>query len=189
MHLFPRRLVALGFSFLTVSLVTARADAPPVEIAAVLSMSGMYASVGTMEARALDTAVRVAKPKRRHQRTPADLTCFDDESDTGRAYMLADRVIAANQESAIIGGSTTPTCEAIHLATAAHHVVQYCLSGGPLTDETYFSTFAHPQSIFGDLPAAFFVEHRLKRIAVIVPNSRAGKCIRRHCILHLPDRD
>ena len=175
MDALPRRLAAFAFSLLTVSLTTVRADSPPLEIAAILSLSGPYAQVGTMEALAINTEIEVANKHGGVNGRALTLHLFDDESNTGRAYMLADRIVQAKQEYAVIGGSTTSSCDAIHLATGPNHVVQYCLSGGGAAGKTYFSSFAQPQRIFGDLPAAFFAEHRLKRVAMIVPENHVGK--------------
>lgn len=175
MNLFPRRLAALGFALLTASLATVRADESPIEIAAILSLTGTYAQVGVMEALSIKTEVKIANENGGVNGHALSLHLFDDQSNTGRAYMLADQIVKANTASAVVGGSTTSTCDAIHLATVKKNVVQYCLSGGQATGATYFSSFAKPQRIFGDLPAAFFAEHRLKRIAVILPDNHAGK--------------
>ena len=174
MRSLPQRIAAVLTIVSTAALVSVRADKPPVEIAAILSISGPYAQVGFMEARALYTAVQVANAQGGISGREVTLHLFDDHSDAGRAFTLADSVVRAKTAAAIIGGSVTPTCDAIRLATEPSHVVQYCLSGGQGSGDTYFSSFPAPSQLFGTLPAEFMSEHHLKRVAAIVPNNHAG---------------
>jgi branched-chain amino acid transport system substrate-binding protein len=171
-----KRFSAFSIALITASLASAHAsNLAPIEIAAILSLSGPYSDVGFMEARALATEVSLANEHDGINGHPIDLHLFDDESRTGVAYLIADRVVKAGHAQAIIGGSTTPTCQAMHLSTSQHQVVQYCLSNDQTHSPAYFSSFAAPQRIFGDIPAAFMSEHRLQRVAIIVRNNHSGK--------------
>ncbi len=174
MHQSLLRLTALGVAFGAASLTAIGANQAPLEIAAILSLSGPYASVGSMEARAINTSIALANASGGVDGRPLTLHLFDDQSDTGHAYLLAEQIVRANTAVAIIGGSTSPSCQAIHLATGPQHVLQFCLSGNYSNGATYFSSFAPAGDLFGALPAAFFAEHRLKRIAVIAPDTQTG---------------
>lgn len=167
---------ALSLALIIASLAGANAsNVQPIEIAGILSLSGPYSDVGFMEARALDTEIRIANEHGGIDGRPLTLHLFDDQSHTGTAYMLADRIVQAGQASAVIGGSTDPSCQAISLATGPSHVVQFCLSGDRAQGATYFSSFASGQRIFGDIPAAFMAAHRLQRVAIITRGNHTGR--------------
>jgi branched-chain amino acid transport system substrate-binding protein len=176
MHAINDRLSALSLALIFASIAGANAsDLQPIEIAGIVSLTGPYSDVGFMEARALDTEIRIANEHGGIDGRPLTLHLFDDQSHTGIAYLLANRIVKAGQASAVIGGSTAPSCQAILLATGPSHVVQFCLSGDRTPGATYFSSFAAPQRIFGEIPAAFMTAHRLQRVAIITRGNHTGR--------------
>ena len=85
---------------------------PPVQIGAILSISGPYAPLGEPERNAIQVAVADVNATGGINGRPLQVQILDDESKADIAQQLATQLVGQNV-AAIIGGSITPTSEAI----------------------------------------------------------------------------
>jgi len=85
---------------------------PPIEIGAILSITGPYAPLGEPERNAIDLAVADVNAAGGIGGRPLHVTILDDESKADTAQQLATQ-LAGQKVAAIIGGSISPPSVAI----------------------------------------------------------------------------
>jgi branched-chain amino acid transport system substrate-binding protein len=85
---------------------------PPIQIGAILSITGPYAPLGEPERNAIQVAVNDVNATGGINGRPLQVQILDDESKADIAQQLATQLVGQNV-AAIIGGSITPTSEAI----------------------------------------------------------------------------
>lgn len=147
----------------------------PVKVAAVLSLTGPYATIGRQEQAALQIATRVVNSTGGINGRQLDLIVEDDQSAPGTAVTDARWLIENVQPAAILGGSYEATCSAMREVTEPASVLQYCLSGAQTGNSSFFASFPAPGRAFGDLPAAWMVTQHLDNVAIIASDDRAGR--------------
>jgi branched-chain amino acid transport system substrate-binding protein len=90
----------------------AKPSGPPVTIGAILSITGPYAPLGEPERNAIQIAVADVNASGGINGRPLQVQILDDESKADTAQQLATQLIG-QKVAAIIGGSISPTSEAI----------------------------------------------------------------------------
>jgi branched-chain amino acid transport system substrate-binding protein len=96
----------------TLSAVAAAPAGPPIEIGAILSITGPYAPLGEPEANAITLAIADVNAAGGIGGRPLHLTLLDDGSKADTAQQLATQ-LAGQKVAAIIGGSISPPSVAI----------------------------------------------------------------------------
>jgi branched-chain amino acid transport system substrate-binding protein len=105
--------VGLAVAFTTVQAEAATAPAgPPIEIGAILSITGPYAPLGEPERNAIDLAVADVNASGGINGRPLHVSVLDDGSKADTAQQLATQ-LAGQNVAAIIGGSISPPSVAI----------------------------------------------------------------------------
>ncbi len=113
MRLFRSSVAALLFFSLTPLHAGAATPAgPPIELGAILSISGPYAPLGEPEQNAINIAVADVNAAGGINGRPLHVTILDDESKADIAQQLATQ-LAGQKVAAIIGGSISPPSVAI----------------------------------------------------------------------------
>jgi branched-chain amino acid transport system substrate-binding protein len=114
MHFFRSSAIAVLVMALSALQVGAAAAAagPPIEIGAILSITGPYAPLGEPEQNAITLAVAAVNAAGGINGRPLHVTILDDESKADTAQQLATQ-LAGQKVAAIIGGSISPPSVAI----------------------------------------------------------------------------
>lgn len=100
---------------------------PPVMVGAILSISGPYAPLGEPERNAIQIAVADVNATGGINGRPLQVQILDDQSKADVAQELATQLVGQNV-AAIIGGSITPTSEAIARVANDAKVLQVFLT-------------------------------------------------------------
>ncbi len=115
MSLLMRSFVSVALIVACAALQLAPASAaagPPIEIGAILSITGPYAPLGEPEQNAINLAVADVNAAGGINGRPLHVTILDDESKADTAQQLATQ-LAGQKVAAIIGGSISPPSVAI----------------------------------------------------------------------------
>ena len=111
MRSFVSAALVFAFTVLPAAAATAPAGAP-IEIGAILSITGPYAPLGEPEQNAINIAVADVNAAGGIGGRPLHVTILDDESKADTAQQLATQ-LAGQKVAAIIGGSISPPSVAI----------------------------------------------------------------------------
>jgi branched-chain amino acid transport system substrate-binding protein len=111
MRSFVSAVLVFAFTALQAGAATATSG-PPIEIGAILSITGPYAPLGEPEQNAINLAVADVNASGGIKGRPLHVTILDDESKADTAQQLATQ-LAGQHVAAIIGGSISPPSVAI----------------------------------------------------------------------------
>lgn len=153
------------------------ADAPPVEIEAMLSMTGPGAFFGNSAAKTLQIIQNLVNAEGGINGRPLKFAIEDDGSNPQQALQLVQQLVARNVP-ALLGPSLTVTCQAIYPIVADKGPVSYCISPSVVTAPGSFM-FANSSSSVDGMSAVvrFFRERGITRLAVLNATDASGQAV------------
>jgi branched-chain amino acid transport system substrate-binding protein len=178
-----RRLAAvvLGAGLLAALSPAARA-ADPVQINAILSLTGAYAFVGTSEVNALKALEGYANKTGGIGGRPVSFVITDDQSNPQISLQLAQGLIA-KRVPVIFGPGNAASCSAVTPLVHDGPVV-YCFvnSGDPVPGGYIFETLFSTDAML-NVVVRYFREHGWNRIATITSTDAGGQDAERAFLL------
>ncbi len=106
--------LALAASFVFAALVNvSQSKADEVKVGAILSIEGIFSSVGVPEREGIELAVEQINAAGGVGGKTISLTVYDDAGDQAKAVQLANRLIFQDKVSVVFGPTITPTGEMI----------------------------------------------------------------------------
>jgi branched-chain amino acid transport system substrate-binding protein len=167
--------VLLGLALVTMSLPERSVAAgEPIEIGAILSLTGPGAFLGKAEEIGIQTAVEQANKAGGIAGRPLNITIQDDTSLPQVAVALANGLIA-RKVPVILGPTLTASCSAV-APLVRNGPVNYCLSAG-MTPERGSYVFVYQVSSADAIAidVHYFRDRGLKRIAMLTSTDQTGQ--------------
>ena len=174
---FPIIASLLSFVFCASSIAGAATDVsgPPVEINALLPLTGPGAFIGTAGAKDLDLIQGIVNGSGGIKGRPVKFVVADDQANPQVAVQLTNALVAKNVP-VILGGVLANTCLAMVPIVAKSGPLHYCLSPG-LHPKRGSYTFSASVSVFDDAVGTvrFFREKGWTRVAIITATDAIGQ--------------
>jgi branched-chain amino acid transport system substrate-binding protein len=168
------RAIVLGAAAVALALSAPVAAATPIEINAILSLTGSASFLGSKEAQALGVLESVVNRTGVRGR-PVHFAIYDDQSNPQVTVQLANSIVA-KRAAVILGPSIFAMCAALAPLVEKEGPVEYCLSpvirgaaGG------FIFTTSTGASDIAAVQARFYREHGWTRIAQIVSTDATGQ--------------
>jgi branched-chain amino acid transport system substrate-binding protein len=178
-----RGVLALGAAAV-VALPALAQRADPIQIGAVLSVTGPASFLGDPEDKTLKLYVNRINAAGGINGRPIQLIIYDDGGDANRARTFATRLVEDDRVVAMVGGTTTGTTMAMRPVFEEARIPFISLAGGiEIVDPVSPFTFKTPhtdrmacEKIFSDLRA-----RGLTRVALISGTDGFGQSMRTQC--------
>jgi branched-chain amino acid transport system substrate-binding protein len=152
-------------------------DGPPVEIDAMLSMTGAGAFFATSAAKTLTIIQTLVNGTGGIAGRPLAFKVIDDGSNPQTAVELATQLIA-RKAPAVLGPSLTATCSAIAPLVAKSGPVSYCISPSILPDAGSYMFSNGPTGEDGSSVLLRFLRTQgLTRIAILNSTDASGQAV------------
>jgi branched-chain amino acid transport system substrate-binding protein len=170
------RFAAVSISFLAAGILSAHGQqaAQPVQIDAVLPLTGFFSFIGKQEQAALQVGEQVINKAGGVRGRPISFSFFDDQSNPQFSVQLTRQVIA-KKPPILLGTSVTASCNAM-LPLLRSGPVTYCFSPGVYPQA---GTYMYSASVSTrDVQAALLRYFRLRgwtRIAIITSTDATGQ--------------
>lgn len=173
----PRLACALLALALVAPLPARALAGPPVEIEAMLSLTGPGAFFGTSAAKTLKIIEDVANANGGIAGRPLKFVIEDDGSNPQTALQLANQMIA-RKVPAMVGPSLTVTCQAIAPIVAPHGPVSFCMSPSVVAPPGSYM-FANGSTLEDGMATLlrFFRERGITRLAVLNATDASGQAV------------
>ncbi len=171
------RTAALALVLALAPLSSPGADAPPIEIDAMISMTGPAAFFGTTYAKSLNVLEETTNASGGIAGRRVHFNILDDASNPQTAVQLTNDLIA-RKRPAVLGPILTVTCQAMAPLVERNGPVSYC--GSPLIAPTPGSYVFAASSTGDDMMAVvlrFFRVRGMTRIAVLQTPDATGQAI------------
>jgi branched-chain amino acid transport system substrate-binding protein len=167
----------LAFALLAASLVPSGAAraADPVDIDAIVSLTGTAAFLGQEEQQALQVVERLENARGGIRGRPVHFIVHDDQSNPQVAVQFLQGVIA-KKSPVVLGASLVSTCNAISALIKASGPVQFCFSPGihPDFDSYTFSSCVNTVDLNG-MMLRYFYKLGYRRFALIAATDATGQ--------------
>jgi branched-chain amino acid transport system substrate-binding protein len=175
MNAHARRLLALAASVLAVSLAPRAAPAAdPIEIAAILSLTGQQGFIGSEQADALALIEKNLNAAGGISGRPIHFSVTDDQSSPQLGLQLATLAID-RKVPVVLGPSLTAVCQAV-APLFANGPVNYCYSPGIHPAAGSFVFGATPATTDAQVGAVrYFREKGWHHVAIIVATDASGQ--------------
>jgi branched-chain amino acid transport system substrate-binding protein len=149
----------------------------PVEIPAILSLTGYLAFVGKGESQGLEVLQGVINKAGGINGRPVKFTILDSQSNPQVALQLANELIA-KKAPVFIGPDGTATCKALYPLVEKSGPVMYCLSPGltPSPNSYAFSAQVNTHAILINA-MRFLKDHGWNRVALLTTTDANGQDI------------
>jgi branched-chain amino acid transport system substrate-binding protein len=169
-----RLLAAIGLVFLTIMPSKA---ADPIQLYAILSLTGPGAFIGQADQKAVELALDVVNKSGGLKGRQLKVTVLDDASNPQNAVQLAGTLIG--KTPFIIGPAVTASCAAV-APMLRNGPVSYCLSPGvnPPAGSFYFSAGSSSDDLIVVM-MRYFREKGWKRIGFITSTDATGQAVDR----------
>lgn len=166
---------AFGLTLAALLASSATAQTAPLQIDAILSLTGTAAGLGSKEAQALAMLETEVNRTGGVRGRPVRIVVADDQSSPQVAVQLAN-LIVARHVAVMIGPSIFAMCSAVAPLVEKSGPVDYCLSPGihPPAGGYVFSAGVGTNDL-SVVQARFYREHGWNRIAEIVSTDATGQ--------------
>ena len=173
-----RTLALVAASMLLLAAAPSRAaDAPPVEIDAMLSMTGAGAFFATSAAKTLTIIQTLVNANGGVAGRPLLFKVLDDGSNPQTAVELATQLVA-RKVPAVLGPSLTATCSAMEPLVAKSGPVAYCISPSIRPDAGSYMFSNGPTGEDGAADLLRFLRERgLTHIAILNSTDASGQAV------------
>ena len=173
------RILAFLFAFTLLVVRSAAVDAatsgPPIEIPAIIPITGPAAFVGISQQQGLQVLEQFVNTRSGIRGRPVHFHFYDDQGNPQLSVQLYNQ-LAASGAQIVIGGAFSALCKALAPLAVPPAPVIYCLSPAvvPAPDSYVFSASIHPLDLIaGGL--RYFHEHGLNRVALFVGTDATGQ--------------
>jgi branched-chain amino acid transport system substrate-binding protein len=183
-----RLLSVLAALVLLLAPATSRAtDGPPVEIDAMLSMTGAGAFFATSAAKTLSIIETQVNGTGGIAGRPLKFVVLDDGSNPQTAVELATQLVA-KKVPAILGPSLTATCSAMLPLVTKSGPVSYCISPSVRPDPGSYMFSNGPTGEDGAAVLLRFIrQHGITRIAILNSTDASGQAVDKSLALALAE--
>jgi len=157
------------------SAVEAATSGPPVEIPAIIPITGPAAFVGVSQQQGLQVLEQYVNARSGVRGRPVRFHFYDDQGNPQLSVQLFNQ-LAAGGAQVVIGGAFSALCKAVSPLAAPPGPVLYCLSPAvvPAPNSYVFSASIHPLNLIaGGL--RYFHAHGLNRVALFVGTDATGQ--------------
>jgi branched-chain amino acid transport system substrate-binding protein len=149
--------------------------AGPVEIEVILSLTGLGAYLGQIEAQTLGALEQIVNKQGGISGQPVKFNISDDQSNPTVSVQIANGLIA-KRVTYFLGSSLSAVCRSVAPLVEKAGPLNYCFSPGmrPVSDGYVFAAGASAADV-GVVEARFFRERKLTQIAMLSTTDSSGQ--------------